>query len=174
MKLIIGGAIAIILSIVGFAYFFSEFLKFLAGTIPIILLLSGGVALYIYREMRCDECEEDGEPKSCLSSETEPSGDNAQPWQQEAAEEPVDTSVAEKKEEAQPETAEEPPAESVAEETSAGAAASESDGCIGNEESKVFHKLDCQYAKSKKCTAEFTTADEAVAAGFKACGVCKP
>ncbi len=170
MKLIIGGAIAIILSIVGFAYFFSEFLKFLAGTVPVILLLSGGVALYIYREMRCDECEQDGEPKSCLSGDAAPSGDNAQPWQYETSGEPAE-SEPEKAPVLEQELVEASPAapEVPVEETPAPGG-----GFVGNEETKVFHKADCQYAKSKKCTASFATADEAVAAGFKACGVCKP
>lgn len=60
MKLIIGGAIAIILSICGFAAFFQSFLIFLAGVIPIALIAGGALALYIYWETRGDDNEFSG------------------------------------------------------------------------------------------------------------------
>ena len=45
---------------------------------------------------------------------------------------------------------------------------------IGNTGTLVFHSPDCQYSKSKKCTAIFNTNDEAVQKGYKPCGTCKP
>ncbi len=45
---------------------------------------------------------------------------------------------------------------------------------IGNTGTLVFHNPDCQYSKSKKCTAIFNTKDEAIQKGYKPCGTCKP
>lgn len=47
MKTLIGGAIAVLLGVVGLAVFFSEFVDLLAGCIPPVLLLGGGLALYL-------------------------------------------------------------------------------------------------------------------------------
>lgn len=47
MKTLIGGAIAVLLGVVGLAVFFSEFLALLLGCIPPVLLLGGGLALYL-------------------------------------------------------------------------------------------------------------------------------
>ena len=45
---------------------------------------------------------------------------------------------------------------------------------IGNTGTLVFHTPDCQYSKSKKCTAIFNSKDEAAQKGYKPCGTCKP
>jgi len=47
-------------------------------------------------------------------------------------------------------------------------------GYHGNINSKVFHKPDCQAYNCKNCTAFFRTRDEALEAGYKPCGICKP
>jgi len=47
MKTLIGGAIAAVLGIVGISAWPEPFLQLLAGTIPIMLLLGGGLALYL-------------------------------------------------------------------------------------------------------------------------------
>jgi hypothetical protein len=47
MKTLIGGAIAVLLGVVGLAVWFGEFLELLAGIIPSVLLLGGGLALYL-------------------------------------------------------------------------------------------------------------------------------
>jgi len=47
MKTLIGGAIAVLLGIVGLAVWFNQFLIILAGCIPPVLLLGGGLALYL-------------------------------------------------------------------------------------------------------------------------------
>jgi micrococcal nuclease len=44
----------------------------------------------------------------------------------------------------------------------------------GNVRSKIFHKPSCRYYNCKNCTREFTSREEAVAAGFRPCGICKP
>lgn len=47
MKTLIGGAIAVLLGVVGLAVWFGEFLTLLQGCIPPVLLLGGGLALYL-------------------------------------------------------------------------------------------------------------------------------
>ena len=47
MKTLIGGAVASVLGIIGLAVWFKPFLSILAGVVPIILLLGGGLALYL-------------------------------------------------------------------------------------------------------------------------------
>ena len=47
MKTLIGGAIAVLLGVVGLAVWFGQFLELLAGIIPPVLLLGGGLALYL-------------------------------------------------------------------------------------------------------------------------------
>jgi len=50
MKKVIGGSIAIILGLFCFSAFFSAFLTFLAGTIPLILILAGCLTIYLNRD----------------------------------------------------------------------------------------------------------------------------
>ncbi|MBF0225569.1 MAG: hypothetical protein HQK76_08960 [Desulfobacterales bacterium] len=47
MKTLIGGAIASVLGLLGLAVWFKAFLNLLAGALPIMLLLGGGLALYL-------------------------------------------------------------------------------------------------------------------------------
>ncbi len=47
MKTLIGGAVASVLGLIGLAIWFKAFLQLLAGAIPIMLLLGGGLALYL-------------------------------------------------------------------------------------------------------------------------------
>jgi len=47
MKTLIGGAIAAVLGIIGLSVWFEEFLQILAGAIPAMLLLGGGLAVYL-------------------------------------------------------------------------------------------------------------------------------
>ena len=47
MKTLIGGAIAAVLGIIGLSVWFKEFLLILAGSIPVMLLLGGGLAIYL-------------------------------------------------------------------------------------------------------------------------------
>ena len=47
MKTLIGGAVAVLLGIIGIAVWFDAFLQILAGAIPPVLLLGGGLALYL-------------------------------------------------------------------------------------------------------------------------------
>ncbi|WP_319409623.1 hypothetical protein [uncultured Desulfosarcina sp.] len=47
MKTLIGGAVAAVLGLIGLSVWFGEFLQLLAGALPIMLLLGGGLALYL-------------------------------------------------------------------------------------------------------------------------------
>jgi hypothetical protein len=47
MKTLIGGAIAAILGLVGIVAWFPQFLAVAGGTIPIMLLLGGALAIYL-------------------------------------------------------------------------------------------------------------------------------
>lgn len=47
MKTLIGGAVAAALGLIGLGLWLSEFLMVLKGTIPIGLLLGGGLAIYL-------------------------------------------------------------------------------------------------------------------------------
>lgn len=47
MKTLIGGAVAAVLGIIGLAVWFKPFLNILAGALPAMLLLGGGLALYL-------------------------------------------------------------------------------------------------------------------------------
>ncbi|WP_035257725.1 hypothetical protein [Desulfatirhabdium butyrativorans] len=47
MKTLIGGAVAAVLGLIGLAIWFKDFLQILSGTLPIMLLLGGGLALYL-------------------------------------------------------------------------------------------------------------------------------
>jgi hypothetical protein len=47
MKTLIGGAVAAVLGLIGISIWFGEFLQVIAGVLPIMLLLGGGLALYL-------------------------------------------------------------------------------------------------------------------------------
>ena len=47
MKTLIGGAIAAVLGIIGLSVWWKPFLQLLAGAIPAMLLLGGGLAVYL-------------------------------------------------------------------------------------------------------------------------------
>ena len=44
----------------------------------------------------------------------------------------------------------------------------------GNINSKVFHRPNCKDYDCKNCSEVFTSRDEAIAAGYRACAICKP
>ena len=47
MKTLIGGAVAAVLGLIGISIWFGEFLQVIAGVLPIMLLMGGGLALYL-------------------------------------------------------------------------------------------------------------------------------
>jgi hypothetical protein len=53
MKTLIGGAVAAALGLIGLGFWWKEFLTVLGGTIPAVLLLGGGLAIYLgFDEMK--------------------------------------------------------------------------------------------------------------------------
>jgi len=57
MKKVIGGSIAIILGLFCFSAFFSSFLTFIAGMIPVMLILAGCLTIYLKHESEPPEVE---------------------------------------------------------------------------------------------------------------------
>ncbi|MDA8141930.1 MAG: hypothetical protein M0036_25055 [Desulfobacteraceae bacterium] len=47
MKTLIGGAVAAVIGLIGLTIWFGPFLQLLAGVLPIMLLLGGGLAIYL-------------------------------------------------------------------------------------------------------------------------------
>lgn len=47
-------------------------------------------------------------------------------------------------------------------------------GFHGNIKSHVFHQPGCKHFNCKNCIEEFSTAGQAVMAGYRPCGMCKP
>ena len=47
MKTLIGGAVAAVLGIIGLSVWWKPFLQLLAGAIPAMLVLGGGLAIYL-------------------------------------------------------------------------------------------------------------------------------
>lgn len=63
MKTLIGGAIAAVLGLIGLTVWFRPFLQILAGAIPIMLLLGGGLAIYLgFDELKDSWKKEEQEP----------------------------------------------------------------------------------------------------------------
>jgi hypothetical protein len=64
MKTLIGGAVAAVLGLIGVSIWFREFLQILAGVLPIMLLLGGGLALYLGFDELKDTWKKDDKPAS--------------------------------------------------------------------------------------------------------------
>ncbi len=61
MKTLIGGAVGAVLGLIGLTIWFKPFLQVLAGTIPIMLLLGGCLALYLGFDELKDSWKKDEE-----------------------------------------------------------------------------------------------------------------
>ncbi len=57
---------------------------------------------------------------------------------------------------------------------STGVIAVESTIYHGNYKSHIFHSPSCRYYNCKKCTVNFSSKEEAISKGYRACKVCKP
>jgi len=62
MKTLIGGAVAAVLGLIGISIWFGEFLQVIAGVLPIMLLLGGGLALYLGFDELKDTWKKDSSP----------------------------------------------------------------------------------------------------------------
>jgi len=76
MKTLIGGAVAAVLGLIGVSIWFKEFLQILAGVLPIMLLLGGGLALYLGFDELKDTWKKDDKPAP-------PAADSADKYKQE-------------------------------------------------------------------------------------------
>ena len=77
MKTLIGGAVAAVLGLIGLSVWFGEFLQLLAGAVPVMLLLGGGLALYL----GFDELKDTWKKDDNLSESS--SDDDAEKYKQE-------------------------------------------------------------------------------------------
>lgn len=65
MKTLIGGAVAAVLGIIGLSVWWKPFLQLLAGAIPAMLLLGGGLAVYLgFDELKDSWKKEDPMPNT--------------------------------------------------------------------------------------------------------------
>ena len=68
MKTLVGGAIAAILGVIGIVVWFPQFLTVIAGTIPVMLLLGGALAIYLGIDELKDTWKETEPPVSDTGS----------------------------------------------------------------------------------------------------------
>ena len=71
MKTLIGGAVAAVLGVIFLAVWFQAFLQLLAGVIPLMLLLGGGLALYLGFDELKDTWKKDEPPAYDSEDESE-------------------------------------------------------------------------------------------------------
>ena len=69
MKTLIGGAVAAVLGLIGISIWFGEFLQVIAGVLPIMLLLGGGLALYLGFDELKDTWKKDDSPADTTMSD---------------------------------------------------------------------------------------------------------
>ncbi|MDL1980846.1 MAG: hypothetical protein LWX02_05130 [Deltaproteobacteria bacterium] len=72
MKTLIGGAIGAVLGLIGISIWWHEFLQLLAGAIPVMLLLGGGLALYLgFDELKDTWKKDETAPASTATEDVE-------------------------------------------------------------------------------------------------------
>ncbi len=69
MKTLIGGSVAAVIGLIGLGIFWRDFFDLLAGAIPIILLIGGGLAIYLGFDELKDSWKKDDEPVDVSSSD---------------------------------------------------------------------------------------------------------
>jgi len=68
MKTLIGGAIAALLGLIGIVAWFPQFLTVIAGTIPVMLLLGGALAIYLGIDELKDTWKQEEDTESDVAS----------------------------------------------------------------------------------------------------------
>ena len=71
MKTLIGGAIGAVLGLIGISIWWKPFLQLLAGAIPVMLLLGGGLALYLGFDELKDTWKKDETTDTATSDDVE-------------------------------------------------------------------------------------------------------
>ncbi|MCP3875345.1 MAG: hypothetical protein GY699_19595, partial [Desulfobacteraceae bacterium] len=91
MKKVIGGSISIILGLYYFSTYFSSFLNFLAGIVPLMLIIIGGLIIYLNYESASPDFEgqEDSTNGQNFKDVSSPVPDETEPEPQET--EPIET-----------------------------------------------------------------------------------
>lgn len=178
MKKFIIGALVLLVGVPGFALTFSNFLNFLAGVIPVLMILGGAVAVYLGIE----ESKQSDGSDATVESEIELGAERLAKYAEKSKEvsdpaldEQETTPAPEQTEEAEDaatEEADEQSAEASAPETPEPAA--EDVQFKGNIETLVFHTVDCNFASGKNCSMDFASKEEAENQGYKPCKVCMP
>jgi len=69
MKTLVGGAAAAVLGLIGLVVWWAPFLTLLAGAIPLVLLLGGGLAIYLGFDELKDSWKKDDAVGSPVGSE---------------------------------------------------------------------------------------------------------
>jgi hypothetical protein len=69
MKTLIGGAVAAALGLIGLGFWWKEFLTVLGGTIPAVLLVGGGLAIYLGFDEMKDTWKKDEPPSSAAPTD---------------------------------------------------------------------------------------------------------
>jgi len=90
MKTLIGGAVAALLGLIGIVAWFPQFLTVIAGTIPVMLLLGGALAIYL----GVDELKDTWKQDESAEAETDAADDeDVEKYKQEISElkEEIDT-----------------------------------------------------------------------------------
>ncbi len=162
MKLVIGGTISIILGVAGVTSFFSDFLKFIHGVLPLTLIIGGILVIMLKREEDAYDVAESDE-QTIEPEMADP--EKVTPVKTETNESVPIASSGEK----EPDTIQVPKSDPPKIEPIQSAS-----NFIGNESSHVFHTAACKYSSSKKCTASFESREQAIEEGYKPCNVCKP
>nr|WP_319395096.1 Ada metal-binding domain-containing protein [uncultured Desulfobacter sp.] len=163
MKKFIIGALVLLVGVPGFALTFSNFLNFLAGVIPALMILGGAIAVYLGIE----ESKQSDDSDTAVESEIELGAERLAKYA-EKSKEVNEPALDEQETKQAPEPAEE------AEDAATQAPAAEDVQFKGNIETLVFHTVDCNFASGKNCSMDFASKEEAENQGYKPCKICMP
>jgi len=72
MKTLIGGSIAAVIGLIGLGIFWRDFFDLLAGAIPIMMLVGGGLAIYLGFDELKDSWKKDDDEDAVASSPEQP------------------------------------------------------------------------------------------------------
>lgn len=196
MKKLIIGALVLLIGVPAFSFTFFKFLHFLAGLLPVFMILGGAIAIYlgITELKQADNTEATFDPperqpnhrteKNALNSEEKskpvlndqditPVLDPMETPDENSADEPDEQPESDIAQESETDaTLSRNPADALTPE--AGAPAGEQVNFKGNIETLVFHEVTCNFANGKNCSMDFITKQEAETQGYKPCKICMP
>lgn len=173
---------------------FFNFLNFLSGLVPVLMIIGGALAVYLGIEELKQSDNNDNQAKiesphtqqeelnqestGKLEGKTKliPDTQSTKP----VPETPIkieEKRADKQQEEAQPEKKAGHPSTATSQVTEPPASeeAAPADASVqfkGNIETLVFHSVTCNFASGKNCSMDFTTKEEAEAQGYKPCKIC--